>query len=186
MKTGSQATVWGIFVGEGGCELATFNAPFPPKPGTQGHVAIGWARMGDMLMYKDNYDDFLKKFRILYPHERAPTFTALANVVWNFAYVMKEGDYVISPSRVFGYVLVGRVVGEYQSDYDNWERAERKTNIRADLMHLRSVQWLYAIPKEDPRYQGIPRFGQLTLVHLKKLTVAELLQIVDPEGTAAE
>ena len=185
MKTGSQATVWGIFVGEGGCELATFNAPFPPKPGTQGHVAIGWARMGDMLMYKDNYDDFLKKFRILYPHERAPTFTALANVVWNFAYVMKEGDYVISPSRVFGYVLVGRVVGEYQSDYDNWERAERKTNIRADLMHLRSVQWLYAIPKEDPRYQKIHLIGVPTVNRLS-ITVAELLLTVESEGVTAE
>jgi predicted Mrr-cat superfamily restriction endonuclease len=171
--------VWGVFVGEAGGELAHFNSEnneFPPKSGSEGYVAIGWAGIGDMRLYKGQPDDFEKKFQMIYPHK-----TRLwINEVWNFAYVMKDDDYIISPSSSLGYLLVGRVVGEYLSDYDNWESVAKKKN-RSDLMHLRRVRWLHAIRKDDPRYQSLHRIGLMT-VSRPSITASELLNLVDPKA----
>lgn len=168
-----QPTVWGVFVGEHGDQLAAFNnknGQFPPEPGFIGYVAIGWAAMGDMGQYKSRRDDFEQQFSINYYDD-----TRKANMVWNFAFEIKDGDFIISPSSTSGYLLVGNVVGEYEGDYNNWiSVAETKT--RADLMHLRRVKWTHVIPASDHRYQKLHRIGRQTVCQPKK-TVAYLLNV---------
>jgi predicted Mrr-cat superfamily restriction endonuclease len=174
-KIDQDATVWKVFVGEGGSELAAFNAEcgiFPPNPGSIGYIAIGWAAIGDMRLYKNQPERFAAAFQMLYPHSTK----VWLNEVWNFAYVMKDGDFVISTSKNQGYLLVGRVVGEYQSDYDNWESIAKK-KTRADLMHLRRVQWLYVIEKSDPMYQLINKSARMAVNRLD-ITVSEILNII--------
>jgi hypothetical protein len=99
-----------------------------------------------------------------------------ANVPWNFAFVMSDGDFVICPSSASGYLLVGKIIGEYSSDFDNWTSVA-KSKTRADLIHLRKVKWICALSEKDPRYEKLHRIGQLTVVR-PSLTATDLLDVI--------
>ena len=179
MGNGRVAAVWGVFVGEQGDQLEAFNSksgPFPPEPGTVGHIAIGWASVGNMNMYRDDYADYVAKFRTIYPNENERVLKTQANMPWNFAFAMKSGDWVLCPSSSAGYLLIGRVTGEYLSDFDN-PVSVAKSKTRADLLHLRQVEWQYAIERNDPRHEQLHRIGQLTVVQ-PNLTEAKLMAIL--------
>jgi len=173
-----KAKVWGIHVGEKGGSLEVFNqaaGPFPPEPGTEGLVAIGWPAIGDMRLYAGNYQDFVNKFRIMYPHELERTFMTRANMVWNFAYGVKADDWVICPSSTAGYLLAGKVIGEYVSSFKG---AEIPAGARQDFVHMRKVRWLYVASKSDPRYKALHRIGILT-VNQQKYGLDELQKILN-------
>ena len=110
-------TVWGIFVGDNGDQIETFNSkygPFPPEPGTKGMIAIGWPAIGDLTMFNADYITYVEKFRVVYGHEgeSEQTFKRRANMPWHFAFTMKIGDWIISPAAAFGLLLVGEVIGD--------------------------------------------------------------------------
>lgn len=174
-----QPKVWGVFVGERGSQLAAFNTeygPFPPKPNTDGYVAIGWAGIGDMLTYKNRYNAFRENFSIAYPDDNERVLSTQANMVWNFSYEILDGDYVVSPSSESGVLLVGQFTGEYLSDFNNHSTvAPSKT--RKDLLHLRKVRWLAAIQDDDNRYGELNRIGQLTVSSLN-ITPERLVEII--------
>jgi len=160
-----ETKVWGVFVGDSGSQLETFNTmagPFPPEPGTDGYIAIGWSAVGDMRLYKSNYADYVEKFRIVYPKDDERTLKTAANMPWNFAFVMKDGDWVISPSAATGFLLAGKIQGEYISNFHG-EKTLPKIKDRSDFVHLRKVKWLYVVAKKDPRYAKLHRIGMLTV-----------------------
>jgi len=105
-------TVWGVFVGNSGEELEVFNSqygPFPPKKGASGYIAIGWPAIGDLRMFKDNYLDYVEKFRVAYgeKNDTEQKFKIRANMPWNFAFEIAQGDWVICPCSVHSLLLVG-------------------------------------------------------------------------------
>jgi predicted Mrr-cat superfamily restriction endonuclease len=186
MNESKEPTVWGVFVGDKGDQLETFNSrsgPFPPEPGTEGYIAIGWPAIGDMNLYKDNYHDFVDKFRIVYPHENERAFKTQANMTWNFAFSIQDGDWVLCPSSASGYLLVGKVIGDYVSDFHN-ETGFAKTKRRSDFVHLRKVQWLYIVGSSDVRYEKLHRIGQLTVVK-PDISISDLRKILNGEKQAA-
>ncbi|MEI2672697.1 MAG: hypothetical protein V9F05_01540 [Chitinophagaceae bacterium] len=180
MHNSKEPTVWGVFVGEKGDQLEAFNSksgPFPPDPGTEGYIAIGWPAIGDMRLYKDNYLDFVEKFRIVYFNKDERVFKTTANMVWNFAFAIKEGDWVLCPSSASGYLLIGKISNEYFSDFQN-ETGLAKTKQRFDFVHIRKVQWLNIIASSDPRYQKLHRIGLLTVVK-PDISVSDLQNILN-------
>lgn len=163
-------SVWAVFVGTGGCWLPNFNSQirqYPPAEADIGYVSIGWGNTGSMLMYQNNYKLFEEQFFKVYPNES----TIQANEVFRFAFEIAENDFVISPSAKTGYVLVGKVIGSYMSDFDSEFKFEY-------YRHIRKVQWLYIIPKNDPRYSDLNRVGQLTVAKLKR-TIEEVQAICE-------
>lgn len=176
--TNAEAKVWGVFVGEGGDQLETFNTksgPFPPEPGTSGYVAIGWPAIGDMRLYEGQYADYIEKFRILYPKPDERTFKTTANMLWNFAFKIQDGDWVISPSSTAGYLLAGKIQGDYISNFHGNKALPKG---RRDFTHLRKVNWLYVVSDKDPRYAKLHRIGLLTVVQ-PDLSSSELLAILN-------
>ena len=170
----NKSKVWGVFVGDNGDQLESLNSktgPFPPEPGTEGYIAIGWAAIGDLRLYKDNYIDFVDKFRIVYPHKDERAFKTQANMPWNFAYSIKHDDWVLCPSSATGYLLVGKVIGDYESDF-------HKLKKRVDFVHLRKVKWLYIVGDSDPRYEKLHRIGQLTVVQ-PDISASELIKTLN-------
>jgi predicted Mrr-cat superfamily restriction endonuclease len=176
----NEAKVWGVFVGDSGDQLETFNTkngPFPPEPGSEGYIAIGWPAIGDMRLYQDNYSDYVDKFRIVYPDNNERSFKTTANMPWNFAFKMKAGDWVMCPSSASGYLLVGKVEGDYVPNFHRNKLLPR-SDIRADFMHLRKVKWLYVVSKKDTRYEKLHRIGQLTVVQ-PDISSADLQKILN-------
>ena len=155
-----QNKVWGVFVGEKGNQLEAFNSqkgPFPPKPNTEGYIAIGWPAVGDMNMYENDYADYRSKFRKVYPNDN----TSQANAAWNFAFEIKQNDWVICPSSATGYLLVGTIISDYIPDFHNDFSFYKITS--EVYLHLRKVKWLYVVPKEDARYSKLNKIGMLTV-----------------------
>jgi len=180
--TVNEQVVWGVFVGDSGDQLETFNSqegPFPPDPESMGYVAIGWPAIGDMALYANNYADFVEKFRIVYPHDNERTLKTKANMVWNFVFKIRDGDWIMSPSSSSGYLLVGVVEGDYISNFHG-NRSLPSSNDRRDFVHLRKVKWLHAIRNGDPRYNELHRIGQLTVVK-PDISVERLQEILNRE-----
>jgi restriction system protein len=164
MEEKSQKRVWGLFVGDNGDQLEVFNSqagPFPPETGSCGRVAIGWPAIGDLTLYENNYLDYVEKFRKVYPDDSERLFKTRANMPWKFAFTMNIGDWVICPSSAAGLLLVGVVVGEYKSDFDDETKLYGRR--RPDFVHTRTVRWKYIVNQSDPRYSKLNRIGQLTL-----------------------
>jgi len=166
--------VWATFVGAKGDQLKAFNSQdsYPPKEKTDGYVAIGWSAMGDMALYEESgHADYLARFKKIYSE---PTMSA--NALWNFAFSMKKGDWVISPSAATGYVLIGEIVSDYIADFDNQFGFHRLCD--AGYFHLRMVKWLYVIPKNDERYTMVNKVGMLT-VSESRFSIDELKSMLD-------
>ena len=164
MIDGSNSVVWGVFVGDKGDQLEIFNSksgPFPPEPGKEGMISIGWPAIGDLRIFKDNYADYIEKFRIVYPHDDERAFKTKANMPWYFAFSMNIDDWVICPSSASGLLLSGRIIGEYESDFHDESRLYGRK--RPDFVHIRKVRWLYVVGESDSRYRKLHRIGQLTV-----------------------
>ncbi len=186
-------SVWGVFVGDRGDQLEVLNSqngPFPPEPGTSGYVAIGWPLIGDMELYRNNYPDFIEKFRIVYPHENERLLKTKANMVWNFAFKIQEYDWIMCPSSASGYLLVGKVSDEYinifhkkvKLDSIGFRNIEKlySNGFRRDFVHLRKVKWLYMVSDKDPRYAKLHQIGQLT-VSQPNIKLSDLQAILNGE-----
>lgn len=175
-------------MGKRGNQLRVFNSrsgPFPPKPGTEGHIAIGWPAIGDLRMWKDDYDDYVEKFRVLYKarKESEQKFMTKANMPWSFAFVMKKGDSIISPSSSERVLLVGKITGDYWADWaDDLDLAGKK---RADFVHVREVEWTHVLSNTDPRHIKLNRVGQLTISQQQHITSADLQTILRQDRPAA-
>ena len=180
-------TVWGMFVGVRGSQLEVFNSkqgPFPPEEEADGYVAMGWPAVGHMIMYKDDYEDFARKFRIIYDDDENSerVLSTKTNMLWNFTFSMKEGDWIISPCSSHGLLLVGEVTGPYKADFHGESGLYGRTGThlkqdRPDYLHLREVRWKYVIPQSDSRYGKLNRIGLLTLTR-QKMSFDELLAIL--------
>lgn len=188
--------VWGVFVGFNGDQLEilnSINGPFPPPVGAEGYIAIGWPAIGDMRMFntkssQGSYLDFVEKFRLIYPpenkHQEAAerVFKTKANMPWYFAFEMvkeqedRPGDWIISPCATHGLVLVGVVIGDYETDFHNDLGFYGKR--WADLVHFRKIRWEFVVKKTDPSYKQINRIGQLT-ISKQSLTVENLKEILE-------
>lgn len=178
MSTPNPPTVWAVFVGDSGDQLERFNSkqPFPPKPGSVGLIAIGWPAVGDLRMYKDRYGDLVDKARVVYGNEEGldeRTFKTKVNQIWNFGFEMQKGDVVISPCAENDVLLVGEIVGEYESNFSQ----SGEINPYPPFVHQRKVKWTHAIPRKDPRYSKLNKIGQLT-VSRPNITFAELQEVI--------
>ena len=174
--------VWGMFNGERGNQVPALHpkGPFPPSEGSEGWIAIGWPAIGSLTIWKDDHRTYLKKFALAYPGP-ARVMTTQANMPWNFAFEMKEGDWVICPCSSKGLLLIGKVIGDYQADWDEWK--ERFPDLRCDFIHFRQVRWLHVIQASDARHGKLNRIGQQALSR-QRLTVEELLGIVNGVSSA--
>lgn len=172
--------VWNVFVGNNGQQLEVLNSksgPFPPQPGTEGHIAIGWPAIGDLRMYEGRYDDYIRMFRTVY-HEKGMAenvFKTKANMPWRYAFEMKEGDWVISPCSTHELILAGAIVGPYLTDFHDELGFYGKRG--SDFVHLRQVKWQHVIRRNDPRYGRLNRIGQLTISR-SHLTFDDLQEIL--------
>ncbi len=178
------ANVWGVFVGFSGDQIAYFNSKekeFPPELGTEGLIAIGWPAVGNLEIYKSDFNLYDEAYRVAYPFPETENQTAQAygmrkNEPWRFLKEVKIGDAIIAPCSGLGIVMVGIVTGEYVSNFHNEFKLPKDRWI--DLVHLRPVRWLHIIERGDERYSAINRIGLMTFskVQLSGKELSEILE----------
>lgn len=169
-------TVWNIFVGDHGRYLNEFNSQsgtFPPMVASEeGFVAVGWAGIGDMTMYKNNRQMYEQNFICVYPDETPQQRGCL----WRFYSEIKNGDWIISRSSHHNCILVGQATENYFYDTEKNNFYAHRTQTY--LQHIRSVKWKVIITKSDLRYPLLSGNGGQFTVSESSMTDLDLQAIV--------
>ncbi|WP_417461558.1 restriction endonuclease [Kordiimonas sp.] len=119
------------------------------SPVELGYVAIGWDHLGDLSKINNERHAFKKAVRNGDPHAKEGSIPVQAGVLYRFVYEVKEGDYIVYPSKVDRMVNIGQVVGPYS----------HRPDFSADYPNTRSVKWLAHIPREDFRQAALYEIG---------------------------
>jgi restriction system protein len=101
-------------------------------------ISLGWNRVGDLRLLKNNRAAFRAAIEKRYPNGNAATVRMQAGALYRFLYKMQRKDIVIYPSPD-GLVYVGNVKGDYEF------RLQRSLAH----YHVRKVKWFGKKEKED-------------------------------------
>lgn len=147
------SAVWGIHMAE---QVST-------RPIEQGYVGIGWKAMGDFRQYPDR-DTLKRALAHAYPEKKLGALPVDAGTLFRFTWEIREGDFVIYPSKHDRMVNIGRFVGGYfhvendPDDYHNHRKVEwlghfpRNSFSQSALNEIGSAVTLFAVRKHVPEF----------------------------------
>ena len=121
--------VWGVHM----------DASVGMLPVDEGFVSIGWDHLGDLKKIGSDRDAFKKAIRESDPGAKEGSIPVQAGVLFRFVHDVKEGDYVVYPSKSDRMVNIGKFVGSYA----------HRPDISPEYPNMRSVNWLTSIPREE-------------------------------------
>jgi predicted Mrr-cat superfamily restriction endonuclease len=133
--------VWVVRAGEGGRFVDAFE--------TTGVISIQVEGVGDVAAFSGH--EILE--RLLTATDMGPgKAQSHAATLYRFAREMKVGDFVITPDRERGELVIGRIAGDYEF---------KKAPPVDGLQHLRPVDWLGRVawgklPQQVRRTLGAP------------------------------
>lgn len=100
-------------------------------------VAIGWNDMGNLDHITPTREAFKEAFLKHYPNELKQAIATKAGVLYRFVYEMKDGDYIVYPSKSNRKINIGIIDGNYFFNED------------ASYKHQRKVKWLKHLSRTD-------------------------------------
>lgn len=125
----NDVVMWGIHAGSRGEADDLFLK--------RGVVALGWEDLGNLLALQPDREVFKEHIRRLRPDLKPGAVPGQAGLYLRFAYEVKQGDYMLYPSKRDRLVHVGRVAGGYRYD----------PGLDGKYAHIRPVEWLGAFPR---------------------------------------
>ena len=128
-KIDAGKTLWGIHGGRTGDADSLFLK--------HNHVALGWARINDLSQITPTREAFKSKLQEVYPNEKLGKYAIDAGQLFRFVHEMKEGDFIVYPSKRDKHVHIGEICGRYQY----FEKASDS------YPHRRPVKWLKDFPR---------------------------------------
>jgi restriction system protein len=144
----SEAKVWGIH----STDDSVFLDKFSPV------VAIAWEKLGDWHDWKLDREQLKKKLEKAYPDGKKGAFANWAGILMRFAEEMKEGDYVVFPSKADRKINIGRIMGSHYFDQSE----------SSGLVNKRAVKWLKKLPRTAFSQGSLYEVGSaLTLFQVK-------------------
>lgn len=154
IKSNDKNNVWKIASGESSVAIKSWE-----EFKKDSYVGIGWfsSKKPDCINYQDFKSKEEIKEKLLKENKDTKKGTTVPTMIWNFAYEIKVGDYVVvnhGVSNVFG---IGIITSEYIPP--------NKTDIKNsyDLNHIRKVKWLIT----EEFKVGNSFFSQQTLSQIK-------------------
>lgn len=125
----SEPTMWGMHGG------LTGNADHVFLKRNQ--VAIGWDKLGDLSKIPSDREAFKAAVQKQYPNFKPGAVPVCAGQLMRFVHEMREGDWVVYPSRQTRQVHIGRIAGPYRYD----------ATAESTYPNRRAVEWLKALPR---------------------------------------
>ena len=98
-------------------------------------IAIGWEEMGDLSAIPISRDAYKERYAAAYPDAKKGSVAACAGMLYRFAHEVRQGDYVVFPSKIDRKINIGVVESAYF-----YEAAARYPNRR-------KVKWLKHLPR---------------------------------------
>lgn len=153
-----KATVWGVHMG----------AHVADRPVEGGYVAIGWPELGDVTRIGDTRDAYKRAVTEVYPTIKPGAIPIDAGTVFKFIHEVKEGDFVVYPSKSDRMINIGQFTGQpiyVPQDPDEYPNRQR-------------VKWLGHFPRNDFSQSALNEVGSfLTLFRIKRHTAEFLAKI---------
>lgn len=119
----SEHSVWGIHGGREGSADKLFLK--------DNVVALGWNEMGDVGHLKPTREAFKAAVVKAYPSAKAGAIPNIAGQIFRFIHEMKDGDFIVYPSKIDRRVHIGVVDGIYTY-----------ANSKDNFPQRRKVRWL--------------------------------------------
>ena len=159
-------TLWGLHMPEdiGGDALE------------QGYVAIGWSELGELSPLPNEREAVKAALTSVYPDKKAGGIPVEAGVIIRFLHVMKEGDYIVYPSKHDRQVNIGKVAGPVTYH----PGVEDEPN---DYPNRRKVDWVRSFPRSDFSQSALYEIGSFLTLFLVKNHKMEFLAKIDPSFT---
>lgn len=102
----------------------------------QNLIAIGWEEMGDLSLISTSRDAYKEKYIAVYPDAKKGSIATSAGMLYRFVHEVREGDYVVFPSKIDRKINIGIVESAYFYD-----------NTGAHYCNRRKVKWLKHLPR---------------------------------------
>ncbi|QUC66114.1 restriction endonuclease [Aristaeella hokkaidonensis] len=95
----------------------------------EGVIAIGWKEFGDISRFPADREAIKKEYALTYPNDPKGSIPTCAGMLYRFCFEVKDGDYVVYPSKIDRMINIGIVQGSYF--YDSAEDVyPQKHNIK--------------------------------------------------------
>lgn len=101
-----------------------------------GVIAIGWTAIGDLSLLPVDREEMKAVYAKAYPNEPKGSIPTCVGMLYRFFHEIKEGDYVVYPSKMDRRINIGVVTGPYY--YDSKEEK---------YPQKRNVKWLKSLPR---------------------------------------
>lgn len=150
-------------------------APFVEKENV---VAIGWGAMGDLSGLKTR-GDFKERYKETYSDHSDGRVNINAGQVYRFTCDIREGDYALTYIKNSREVLIGLIKSAYEYKPDVFD------DISQDYPHIRQVEWLKRISRDDFSAAARNSMGSTLTVfnldnHLVEIHQAATSKIIKP------
>jgi len=152
--------VWGIHAGKtGDAETLFIQKKF---------IAVGWHEVGDLGIIKPDREAFKAKVVATYPGKKEGAIPNNAGQLYRFVHEMKEGDFVIYPSKADRSIHLGKVKGPYQF----------APAIDPGYPNLRPVEWLKKVPRTALSQGALYETGSAMSLFQVKTYAEEFLNLL--------
>lgn len=101
----------------------------------QGLIALGWEEMEDLSSLPQSREAFKERYMAVFPGAKKGAVANSAGMLYRFVWEIKEGDYVVFPSKIDRKINLGVVTGPYY-------HADG-----ARYPNRRKVKWLKHLPR---------------------------------------
>lgn len=158
---GDEKTIWGIHSYDDNLFLR------------KNTLGIGWVEMGDLTKIEPTRGAFKARYAEIYPNDKPSAIPGQAGQLFRFLYEMKEGDYVVFPSKTNRMVNIGVVDGPYvyNASYEN---------TQLGYVQQRHVKWLKHLPRTDFSQGALYEIGSALTLFMVKNYAEEFLAALNP------
>ena len=140
---------------------------------TKGVIGLGWSAMGNLEDIEPTRDAFKKRYDAAFPNSKPMSIAVSTGMVYRFFHDMKEGDYVVYPSKSDRMINIGVVTGAYFYDPEY-------AGTHFDYAHQRKVKWLKHLPRTAFSQGALYEFAAARSLFTIKNYADEVMAALDP------
>lgn len=102
----------------------------------EGVIAIGWKTIGDLSLLPPDREAMKEIYAKAYPDDPKGSIPTGVGMLYRFFHEVKEGDYVVYPSKMDRKINIGIVEGPYYFDPDEVKYPQK-----------RKIKWIKSLPR---------------------------------------
>ena len=137
----------------------------------QNLIALGWEEMEDLSSLPQSRDAFKERYMAAFPNAKKGAVANSAGMLYRIVWEMKEGDYIVFPSKMDRKINLGVVTGPYYHGAGTRYPTRRK------------AKWLKSLPRTSFSQGALYEVGSALSFFQVKNYESEYLKALDHDFT---